>query len=261
MSSAALDWMAGLGPHLGGQARDVLWAGANRANKHGNLVTMGERRWSAEAYVDRKHLRRILARLVELKVLEVAQPAAGKRPAAYRFTLRAGAGLPARLTFKPEPEPFGEASRDGVRRAREALANHHDDGALVGASDAPTTDAGGPALVGASEAASGGISGRLRGHLTPPKPFNQEPPPSGGRVPGGESNERAARPASGGGAGRQGTQPDPLGGRPVVPAAPLVGTARAGPLLVVAQPAVRARRRRRRTRAADLVVVEEKAVS
>jgi hypothetical protein len=147
MSHDALEWVAALGPRLRGATKSVLWAGANRAGDGGEpgrkllpgeqqLVTMGTRRWADEADVQRDHLRAILDKLVDHKVLQVALPAAGPRPAWYRFTLRDPDGLPERFSFQPAPAPFNAASHARATAAKEALQRH-----LVARSDRATSQA------------------------------------------------------------------------------------------------------------------------
>lgn len=211
MSYEASDWVAALGPRLRGATKRVLWAGANRAGDGGedgrrllpgehNLVTMGTRRWADEADVQRDHLRAILDKLVDHKVLEVALPAAGPRPAWYRFTLRDPDGLPERFSFEPEAAPFNAASHAHATAAKQALQRHLAAPAapdLVARSDHATSQPPAEAASGTLSEASGTVAGPQWHGQDHAETLNQQPPPSGGRVAGGESNDAPASPHSG----------------------------------------------------------------
>jgi hypothetical protein len=219
VSPPALNWVNGLGArfdkrgrqvspgHLYGAARAALWAAANRADSSG-CFWMGSRRWAEDAGLrDRKHLAVVVEWLVWHKVLEVTRPAAGPHEAHYRFTFRAPEGLPARLPSTPPPSGGEVVGIDQVAW-RDALATGGVtpplDGAATGGATPPQDPASGGVtppveLVEGSAPASGGEMASLwRGD---PAKTNEpkEPPPTGGAVLGGESNERggpAGKPAA-----------------------------------------------------------------
>ena len=228
---------------LEGAARSALliaadWAGdgGDDARKAGlvgerHLVTLGTRRWAAEAGVDRSHLLRLLPQLVDLKVLEVALAGAGQRTTWYRFTLRDPDGLPERLSKEPPPPPAEQGIDEVDWRAALNHKPEPDQPPATGRPRRPQPARGtgrpGRPQLPPGEAATGRpgrpqrqdnqagvvvasdpVSGRLDPGLWSPRatePLTPQPPPSGGRVVGGESNERAGQPPEGAGAGQAGT--------------------------------------------------------
>ena len=93
MSRAAREWVRGLGEHLTGPPRALLWAAADRANDAGRFWT-SERTIARESGVSYREVRYLLPVLVDLGVLAKEEKRRGTRPAVYRFTLRVPAGLP-----------------------------------------------------------------------------------------------------------------------------------------------------------------------
>ena len=250
MSAPALNWVAGLAAqfdkrgrqatpgHLYGAAKGVLWAAANRADDEGHFW-MGVRRWCEDAgLVDREHFAVVVAWLVELKVLEVTRPAAGPKPARYRFTFRDVDGLPARVPSTPPPSSVEVADADedggglaGFKAARAEL-NHkprpappsvrvgqsQDEGSSVRVGQSQDEDSPGSSVrVGQSQPLRSGGPALVLGSPgasdwpTRTKPLeSQEPPPSGGEVPVGEATERAGSTAHAAGAqAEQDNQPAP----------------------------------------------------
>ena len=112
MSRAAREWVRGLGEHLTGSPRALLWATADRANNAGEFWT-SERTMASESGVSYPHVRRLVPGMVTLGVWDKLKPAAGPRPAVYRFTLIDPAGLPTALAMS--------AVGDGLVRSSETL--------------------------------------------------------------------------------------------------------------------------------------------
>jgi hypothetical protein len=112
VSRAAREWVRGLGEHLTGSPRALLWATADRANNAGEFWT-SERTMASESGVSYPHVRRLVPAMVEVGVWDKLKPAAGPRPAVYRFTLIDPAGLPTALAMS--------AVGDGLVRSSETL--------------------------------------------------------------------------------------------------------------------------------------------
>lgn len=115
MSRAAREWVRGLGEHLIGPPRALLWAAADRANNEGRFWT-SERTIARESGVSYREVRYLLPILVELDVFAKEEKRRGTRPAVYRFTLRDPAGLP---SAAPRT-----ALGDGLVRHHKPLVRH-----------------------------------------------------------------------------------------------------------------------------------------
>jgi hypothetical protein len=104
VSRAAREWVRGLGEHLTGPPRALLWATADRANNEGRFWT-SERTIASESGVSYREVRYLLPILVSLDVLAMVEKHRGTRPAVYAFTLRDPTGLPSaapRTALEPE---------------------------------------------------------------------------------------------------------------------------------------------------------------